>query len=159
VAETAPISLRHSCGSELHVFPPLLEALTITSKPHQALPAYWLPQGLHHSCNAGDNLRHVASVDTGSIQLALDDFPRYHPRTAARCRSGFTDISRYGLVDSLTRQGISLNILPKRCLGGGALATQPPCMSPCRWDHIFSSRELSGVWSLRILPTLSSLSC
>src|SRR5579859_3307037 len=28
----------------------------------------------------------------------LDDFPRYHPRAAARCRSGFTDISRYGLV-------------------------------------------------------------
>src|SRR6267143_4853566 len=27
-----------------------------------------------------------------------DDFPRYHPRPAARCRSGFTDISRYGLV-------------------------------------------------------------
>jgi hypothetical protein len=48
--------------------------------------------------DAGDNLRHIASVDTGSIQPALDDFPRYHPRTAARCRSGFTDISRYGLV-------------------------------------------------------------
>ena len=44
------------------------------------------------------NPQHIASVDTGSIQLALDDFPRYHPRTAARCRSGFTDISRYGLV-------------------------------------------------------------
>src|SRR5579859_5465378 len=28
----------------------------------------------------------------------LDDFPRYHPRAAARRRSGFTDISRYGLV-------------------------------------------------------------
>ena len=32
MAETAPISLRHSCGSELRVFPPLLEALTITSR-------------------------------------------------------------------------------------------------------------------------------
>ena len=34
-----------------------------------------------------------------------------------------------------------------------------PCMSPCRWDHIFSSREPSGVWSLRILLARSSLSC
>ena len=29
-----------------------------------------------------------------------DDFPRHHPRTAARRRSGFADISRYGLVST-----------------------------------------------------------
>src|ERR1700746_3708002 len=30
--------------------------------------------------------------------LTRNDFPRYHPRTAARRRSGSTDISRYGLA-------------------------------------------------------------
>ena len=29
---------------------------------------------------------------------ARNDFPRYHPRAAARRRSGSTDISRYGLA-------------------------------------------------------------
>src|SRR5437773_4619832 len=30
--------------------------------------------------------------------LTRNDFPRYHPRAAARRRSGSTDISRYGLA-------------------------------------------------------------
>ena len=34
------------------------------------------------------------------------------------------------------------------------------CMSPCRWDHLMiRTFRTSGVWSLRILTTLVSLSC
>src|SRR3989338_1531564 len=37
-------------------------------------------------------------------------------------------------------------------------ATYTPCMSPCRWDHLFTGgRPVSGVWPLRTLPMRSNV--
>ena len=77
----------------------------------------------------------------------LDDFPRYHPRATARCRSGFTDISRYGLVHHFTRQGISLRGAFAQL---GTVEPEVPIhLSACRHaDRTISSPECLGAWRM-----------
>ena len=43
--------------------------------------------------------------------------------------------------NSLTRQGISLDCLDPPYLVGRTAPCRHPCMSPCRWDYLFSSRK------------------
>jgi hypothetical protein len=91
-----------------------------------------------------------ASVDTGSIQLKLDDFPRYHPRAAARCRSGFTDISRYGLVSTYPTRNFALRCVRRVRSNSQLLSScdvfSTVYMSPCRLDHIFT--RCLGAWRM-----------
>src|SRR5258706_10838570 len=80
---------------------PVHVARDVRRDVHRVPPAYWLPHGFYRSVRDGrsGNPRPLwpQSIQ-GQSQQCRDDFPRYHPRATARRRSGFTDISRYGLV-------------------------------------------------------------
>jgi hypothetical protein len=146
VAETAPISLRHSCGSELHVFPPLLEALTITSRSidlagvlaatriaSRSRDAVTTFGALPQSIQGQSNSRWTTSL---GITLA-------QPHAVVRASPILAGTgSLIHLPDKEFRLRPYLSITAQAEGTSGA----SPCMSPCRWDHIFSSNR--AVWRM-----------
>jgi len=142
-------ALRLSCRSELHVLPRFPVAQTIRSPdydelsgPHRCLQSG--PACYGFVCHPG-----ISPLSRYGIQLALV-LPSVLPVTSLHETScglhRFEPVAGAVLPPSwamsLTRQGISLNVffhVNQSHRTNNVFLSHCSCMSPCRWDYIFTA--------------------
>src|ERR1700730_5208360 len=128
LAETVSNSLRHSCGSELHVDPPLLVALTITSRSdgpisrssvNRRLPETFIPSA------RSATWRNPGAVRCAPSRTSLHTFANRWKSFAFPDISG--TVSKCGMILVTRSSMLRTSYFTVRSLRSGRIVPQPKC--------------------------------